>query len=325
MSLVRAGHVLLYPLGNIEDLWEIIPGRDLASVERRVREVCGNCWPSPSGTVERMTASRTMSLSGKQLRPFGLQDERASPSQRGRSSMMVGFDNGIKDVKGKHVRFLGAQKLLKDAQHRLKLVLRLDRLRGPGNNSRQKTGASWDVTSSLPESGDLVEWTPQLLVEEGRIARSTVADKSTNGLEMVVVEPRVAGVLLHDIGNEDKMGQDIVQQRNSTILDDNQNSHDTAHQEFVLLKLSRAGLFLNELEQVTEKILGKRLNVSTGKHGVAGIVSKEQDTLHSDGSIRVDDVVVRVQILDKGTQCHLPLLLGQLAPKSVEILDSINL
>ncbi|KAI6754965.1 hypothetical protein HG531_004071 [Fusarium graminearum] len=164
----------------------------------------------------------------------------------------------------------------------------------------------FELTSNVLNQ-DLVEGAPQLLVEKSSIAGGTVSDKSTNSLEVIVVEPRVAGVLLHDVGDEDKMGQDIVQQRGGAILDDDQNSHNAAHQEFVLLQLSGTRLLLDELEEVGEKVLGEGLDVGAGKHGITSII------------------LVRVQVLDQRSQSHLPLLLGQLTSESVEILDGIHL
>lgn len=65
-------------------------------------------------------------------------------------------------------------------------------------------------------------------------------DKGTDGLEVVVIESGVAGVLLDDVCDGDEMVQDALGAAvKNGILHDDQDPHDAAHKELVLLQLGR--------------------------------------------------------------------------------------
>lgn len=104
---------------------------------------------------------------------------------------------------------------------------------------------------------------------------SNIPDEGPQGLEVEVVEPGVARVRADDLGDVDKALEHDIGKRHHALLDDNQNTHDTAHQELVLLHLFRGWIPLNQLEDVLQEILGKRCDFGGGNHGLSLGVGKE--------------------------------------------------
>ena len=72
---------------------------------------------------------------------------------------------------------------------------------------------------------------------------------------MEVVKPWVTRVGAHNLGDVNQMLENLVCVRNHALLNDNQNSHDTSHQELILLYFLWGRILLDQLEDVLEEIL----------------------------------------------------------------------
>jgi hypothetical protein len=75
---------------------------------------------------------------------------------------------------------------------------------------------------------------------------SNVPDKCTQSFEMEVIESRVAWVAADDLCDIDQMLQNIIGDGDDTLLDHNQDSHGTPHDELIFLNFLRSWVLLNQ-------------------------------------------------------------------------------
>ena len=113
--------------------------------------------------------------------------------------------------------------------------------------------------------------------------------------------------------------------RDDAFLNNDEDSHHTAHQELVLLDLLWCWVFLNEVEEMIKEVLSEWKDLLLAKHAVACSIGEGQHTLDGDGGVCVDDVIVGSQVLHEWWKSTLPLLLRQLGSESVEVVDGVDL
>ena len=149
-------------------------------------------------------------------------------------------------------------------------------------------------------------------------------NESTQGLKVVVVELRVAGVCADNVCDVDETGQHDICEGNDALPNDDQHPHHTPHEELVLLHLFRSRIALDELENVLQEFLRQGDDVGRWDDRLILSITQEKCPLHGNCSVRVHDVIWRCEMLDQDWKHLLPLLLGNDAAEIVKVLDRIH-
>ncbi len=75
-------------------------------------------------------------------------------------------------------------------------------------------------------------------------------NESTYSFKEVIVESWIAWILTADVHDLDKVGCSVVHYGRYAFSDYDEDSHDAAHQEFILLQFRRRGVFLDQTKEV---------------------------------------------------------------------------
>src|ERR1700744_2684572 len=142
---------------------------------------------------------------------------------------------------------------------------------------------------------------------------------------MVVVEPRVARIGGDDVCSRSQMSQYAVSHCRNSIFEHDQDAHNTAHDEFVLLHLLWSRIFFYQAEKMLDETACKWSYVRGIDNRATSLVRHGQNPLNGDSSIRVDTIVGVPEVVDQQGHDCLPLISCDNTSEDVEIFDGIDL
>ena len=143
-------------------------------------------------------------------------------------------------------------------------------------------------------------------------------DESTDGLEEIIVEAWIGGIVPNYPQEVDEVGEEEVRMRYGFFSKRYDDSHHCTHKELVLLDLLRRRVFAHKCEEALDYIPREREKSSARYCRFLAISGTVQYPFNGYGAISMNNVVGRSQMFDKHRKSFLPMLYSQLASEDVQ-------